>query len=153
MDRHRYRDGVEFIAHYLPQQFRWIDFVTDYDPGFIGLHFYEKGNDGRSYRDNCHCVYPFHQKRLSKDLRKTTIVLYEPYDEYHLIHEVGHALHGEIGLELFSFKPVSEYASTNWLENFAESFAHYYFMPEWFRNFDEMAFSWFEGFLRNRGRV
>lgn len=102
-----------------------VHFFTGCDPIFAGLHNFEVVDDGRSYRNTAHTMYPYHLEHRPIDERVSTIVLPDlsitwcPIET--IIHELGHVLHYIIGYE-YQVEPVNEYAEKNALEAFAMSF-------------------------------
>jgi hypothetical protein len=128
MNRFRKRNEMEFIFNLinnLPigiRKFIDCDFITNYFPGFLGIYNYKNiidKDDNRSYKDTSHCC--FSKNVLDK---KTIVVLYEEdvFDLDVIFHEIGHAIHEKIDFYDHNFIPLSDYAKTNFLENFATSF-------------------------------
>jgi len=134
---------IGYVLDCIPENLReaaGCDFVT-VDPVFVGLHDSEDTGDylnGQvcSYRTTAHCCYPYHVAD-----KRSTVVLPprrdgRPHSHFTVLHEIGHALRHElcerIGGEdrLPHFDPVSEYATTNQDESFAEAFAAWFYEPE-----------------------
>lgn len=103
------------------------------DPVFAGLHrFTDIRQDGfspRSYRETAHVAYPFHQP-LPASRRATTIVIPGKIAVAQVVHELGHVLHEQVDF-LPDAKPVSDYATLNNGEAFAEAFAAWV-LPYWY---------------------
>ncbi len=123
---YKYLPAINYALELLPsgiyEYVKHVHFLTGTNPTFAGLHNYITTEDGRSYKNTSHCVHPFHQKNLPRDLRHPTIVLTEIEEPPIVIHELGHVLHGTINFN-YSPMPISEYAETNRFEAFAEAFS------------------------------
>jgi len=102
------------------------------DPVFVGLHDYDEvpGYPDVTYRRCAHVVYPYHQHRIPKSMRCTTVVLPTPKPLRSVLHEYGHVLDEQLGFELV-LAPVSKYAMTNREEAFAEAFAAWVMRERW----------------------
>jgi hypothetical protein len=99
-----------------------IQFVAGSDPIFAGIHRYATTNDGRSYGDTAHAVYPCHMTHLPRDRRVSTVVVPVPQEPWIVVHEIGHILDEAISFDHHDVQPVTEYAGTNGWEAFAEAF-------------------------------
>ncbi|WP_349319204.1 hypothetical protein [Mycolicibacterium canariasense] len=105
------------------------------DPAFAGLHSFKATDDGRSYGDTWHVVYPHHQQFPAARDRRTTVVVQSvvdkapwvraKYGHFHqvamMVHELGHVLDESLGFE-HDASPVTKYAETNRNEAFADAF-------------------------------
>lgn len=99
-----------------------VRFVCGVDPVFAGLHQYRTTEAGRSYGETAHCCYDSHLAGRPRAERYTTVVLPVPVSAVTVVHELGHALDGALGFKVGPSSEVSEYASTNREERFAEFF-------------------------------
>lgn len=100
------------------------DYLCGVDPQFVGLHDFTDASYGRSYSTTMHVAYPHHQMKVAKVHRRTTIVIPVAAKRIrvaHLVHELGHVLHGVLQWE-HDTTPVTQYGGTNWCEAFAEAF-------------------------------
>lgn len=128
--------GIDLIPPRIWSMVEYTDLFVGCDPVFAGLHFYVDTDDGRSYRETAHIIYPYHQGHLSAARRNTTIVL--PTDRHRLfwgiVHEFGHALDERLGFEHAAI-PIDDYAKTNRAEAFATAFEAYCSpgYPDWHR--------------------
>ena len=142
-----YAEAISAAYQLLPpaiaERVRHVHFLVGADPLAAGLHFTEVTQDGRSYRETPHCVYPFHQLHLPRARRHTTIVLPAAWRPALrnpklatrvVVHELGHVLHEVLGFE-YEAKPVNAYAQRDYLEAFAEALvAHAVpWVPGWMR--------------------
>jgi hypothetical protein len=115
-----------FLPTPLAGRLEGVHFLTGVDPLFAGLHVEEIAEDGRSYRDTAHVVYPFHLRRPAAD-RVTTVVI-PTWDgptwwwPAKVIHELGHVLDWQLGF-IHHAALVTSYAKRNRREAFAEAFA------------------------------
>lgn len=91
------------------------------DPVFAGLHRYCAADDGRTYRQTAHVVYPQHLIDRPLGERITTVVLPVVEEPWVIIHELGHVLHAFLGFPPAP-EPVTEYATCSDWEAFAEGF-------------------------------
>jgi hypothetical protein len=106
-----------------------VQFVCGVDPVFAGLHDYRTTVDSRAYASTAHCCYSFHIKGPA-DRRTTTIVLPKPPRPSTVVHELGHALHAQVGFDYIA-QPCTTYARTDQYEAFAEAFtARHYIMGD-----------------------
>lgn len=96
------------------------DFFLGSDPLLAGLHTYTDASYGRSYRDVAHVAYVHNQPQLSAAHRATTVVLPRLVHPTVVVHELGHVVHER--LLWMETTPVTEYASTDRYEAFAEAF-------------------------------
>lgn len=100
------------------------------DPIFAGIFVPPWDNesmaDGRSYRRVAHVGWPYHTRD-----KRTTIVWPQPYEASEAVqvavHELGHVLHAHLAervgwLKMPWLRNVSQYATTNYSECFAEAF-------------------------------
>ena len=106
------------------------------DPLFAGLcrpgwDFEDSPVTGRSYRATAHVCFPYH----SRD-RRVTMVLPDGRDDVMTaLHEFGHVIHWHLqeragGWEKVPrLEPVTDYALTNELEEFAEAFTAWFYPP------------------------
>lgn len=103
---------------------RPVHFVTEYDPSFIGLHFYKITTDGRHYDSTSHCVWHMHQKHIARRHRMTTVVLQDgdAYSPDVIVHELGHVIEEKLKFDIPKFKPINSYAATDESEAFACAF-------------------------------
>ena len=117
--------ALDLLSPAVKQMLMYTHFLTGTDPIYAGLHNYRKTNDGRSYRNTAHVIYPHH---ASDKRERTTVVLPEAddADTYVIIHELGHCLDEILGFEHKAL-PLNNYAKTNRMEAFAEAFAIQYF--------------------------
>lgn len=118
----------------LQDRLQHVHFLTGSDPFYVGLHLETPGSprhytfaDGKTvaYADLAHCSYPHHQEHLSRNDRRTTVVL-PNWHRYKdpvsvVVHELGHALHESVGWDWIA-EPVTDYARENRYEAFAEAF-------------------------------
>jgi hypothetical protein len=85
-----------------------------------------KASFGRTYDDIACCVWRPWQ--YTNDLPYIVLPTERDVNGYDncrpqiIVHELGHVLHRHLNLEWFGFDPVSWYATTNYYENFTESF-------------------------------
>ena len=127
------------------------------DPLFAGVHGFETLDDGRSYRRTAHACFPYD----TTDGR-LTVVLPHAIDVYTAVHELGHVLHWNLQQLLGGWDclprlvAVTEYATTNVAEEFAEAFTAWFYparqvdeSPCWLRwslsnneFFDRLAVGW-----------
>lgn len=108
------------------------DVFTATDPVFAGLHRYDTTVFGARYADVPHVVYPYHMTHMPRDRRRVTMVL--PHMDLPIrsvVHEFGHVLHYRLGFVQMPLEPVSDYATSNEYEAFAEAFAAWV-LPEEF---------------------
>ena len=116
-----YSDSIskafDLLASNIANKLSGVHFLTGTDPIYAGLHHTPTTKDGRSYRDTCHACYPWHTVD-----RSLTIVLTRKVHPYVVIHELGHVLDFMLNFKHVA-KPVNDYAGTNRMEAFAESFA------------------------------
>jgi len=105
-------------------------FLVGVDPLFAGLHDFVDASYGRSYRDTCHCAYPWHQTPLAKSQRHTTVVLNGEPDVDTVVHELGHVVHESLGFDHRAV-PLSGYAQTNHHEAFAVAFTAWLIPDHW----------------------
>lgn len=126
---HREAEAIYHALSLIPPRIRerlqGVDFVTGYDPAFLGLHFYHETEDGRSYTNTSHCVWPCHQLHLPRDRRRTTIVLIDCWDEHCvdiILHELGHALDEALEFQRPWVVPLDDYAEKDQFEAFAQAF-------------------------------
>lgn len=100
---------------------RHADFLCGVDPNFVGISDYVTTDDGRSYGDTAHVLYPEHQWLIPKSRRATTVCLPVDTEAWAVVHELGHVLH-----EILTFepnpRPVDEYGAMNGREAFARAF-------------------------------
>ena len=129
---HEYKEAIYYAYQLLPlpiaNMLQGVHFLTGTDPVYAGLHRCINTHDGRSYRNTAHVNFP----------GKTTIVLPKLEDAcpYVIIHELGHCLDEILGFAHIAL-PINDYAKTNRLESFAESFAAQYF---WLGEKEEVIF-------------
>ena len=97
-----------------------FDYFIGCDPVYAGLFNDEKTKDGRSYHITACVAYPYHQL-VSKNLRKTTIVIPTSLPPVNIVHEIGHVLDEYLGFN-HDAVPVTEYAKVDRAEAFAEAF-------------------------------
>ena len=109
--------------------------LTGVNPVFAGLHRDGDTDDGRSYSDTAHVVYPFHQEHRPAASRETTVVLPSLYgkggdwrDVRTVVHELGHVLDERLGFTE-TVPAVNDYALTNRREAFAEAFTTWVWGP------------------------
>jgi hypothetical protein len=115
--------GMAIVPDAIMNRLRHVHFLTGIDPGWAGLHSFAETLADFSYAELAHCACA-HQ---TTD-RTTTIVLpvVEMAKPDIVVHELGHALHEALGWE-HDAKPVTEYATTDRFEAFAESFRAWLF--------------------------
>jgi len=128
-----YSEGISYAFSLLPNAIRdrlqYIHFLTGVDPVWVGLHNYTDTDDNRSYRNTAHVSYPWNA--INKQEMTTVVLpLLEDAQPYVIIHELGHCLDEILGFR-HNALPINEYAKTNRLEAFAESFACQFF---WLRD-------------------
>ena len=92
-----------------------FNFVCGVDPEFAGVH--DRLGENDSNRWLAHCAY----SHICSD-GITTVVLPLPVPAVTVVHELGHVLHEKVSFEDLGTLPVSEYATTNRWERFAEYF-------------------------------
>lgn len=106
------------------------------DPLFAGINVPEWRDDavrpdGRSYRRTPHVCFPYHVSD-----RRVTVVLPRDCQVSTVLHELGHVAHWHLqeragGWERVpGFEPVTDYATTNRLEEFAEAWTQWFYGPE-----------------------
>lgn len=93
------------------------------DPIWSGLHSNIETDDGRTYRETAHVCYPYH----TADKSIIVVLPEQHYECWQVIHELGHVAHFTLGLEDFGTAPVTEYATRNYREAFAEAFTMRFF--------------------------
>lgn len=126
MDRIKpgYSEAIEAAYKVIPQEIhKYIrpHILTGTDPVFAGLHEFVNTKDSRAYAECAHVAYPQHQTKILRVDRRTTVVLpYQP-DLETVVHEFGHVLHESVQFD-HDAKPVSDYATMNTWEAFAEAF-------------------------------
>lgn len=145
------KHAFKLIPNRILSKIDYVDFLCEVDPIFVGIHDYENANHSRLYKNITHCAYPFHQHILSKDQRKTTIILPIHESVWTIIHELGHVLHEVVD---FSIKPIpiTNYAKTNYCESFAESFCayiHFSYTKNRLKDYDPKTLKFFQDFGRN----
>lgn len=121
--------GFALIPPGIRQRLEHVAFFTG-DPVFAGLHHAEgcEGDPyGRSLRNTAHHCDPEAVERPAAE-RRSTVVLPSESDgrAWLVVHELGHALDYLLGKPLDypnPNAPVTEYATTNLSEGFAEAFA------------------------------
>lgn len=114
-------EAIERLPPPLQQRVAIARFWTG-DPLRAGLHKVTDTLDGRSYRSTPHTCYPWHT-------RDKSVVIVLPVEESvdTIIHELGHVAHFTLGLDDFGSEPVTEYATRNHREAFAEAFTTRFF--------------------------
>jgi hypothetical protein len=139
--------GLELVPvewRHLMSSNRWVHFFTRTDPRFAGLHAgvyneFQKGVGYRPWSETTHCCY-----RNTTTDGSTTIVIPRPrryldrWHPYHIVHELGHAFHQELGFKDWQLGAYSEYAKVDIHERFAEAFA-VYCLYGWLDDRDDMA--------------
>ncbi len=118
--------AFEFLPRGLADRLEGVHFFAGTDPLFAGLHMTASTDDGRSYRDTAHVLYPARLKRPAAD-RFTTVAI--PawtgpawWWPAMVVHELGHVLDWQLSFTHHA-EPVTSYARTNRQEAFAEAFA------------------------------
>lgn len=114
--------ALQVVPPRIVERLRFVHFLTDTNPHWVGLHDFNETIDGRSYFNTAHCAYPWHTSDGS-----TTIVL--PADERPafqrdpslVVHELGHALDFYLDFSVDAF-PITDYAHVDRHEAFAEFF-------------------------------
>ena len=121
--------GFDILPPGIADKLKYTHFFTGTDPIYAGLKAEDDAQDGRSYRNNWFCSYPWNQGLESKRQRQTTIVLTEYKPSGYpmkllptlIVHELAHVID-----ELLEFgheaEPITEYARVNRTEAFAEAF-------------------------------
>lgn len=130
--------AFEMLPDRYKDRFNGVDFLTDVDPGFAGLHFYKTplksdGYTEHPYNIAPHFVHLEHQPHISRDLRKPTIVLPTRLcgNPYSVLHELGHYLHVQINYGFTTNIPYTEYGKTNQWEAFADNFKIWAYREDW----------------------
>lgn len=137
-------DGMEQVSKVLDLQHEllgcnWLVGKSFKREGIFYADDVPDASFGRSY-DNTACVlYPW---CLSKPNLGPVVCVpcagraYNPYTRewiddncipWVLVHELGHVLHWHLGLEDFGFETVTEYATYDYMESFAEAFTSWIF--------------------------
>jgi len=112
----------------------YVHFLTGTDPIYAGLHDYIELDEvdgleieeGESYRNIPHVVYPCHQFVLPKSLRHTTVVLPKIIYPWMVVHELGHVLDEALDYSHLAL-PITDYAKVNNAEAFAEALVGWLF--------------------------
>lgn len=97
-------------------------FVAGVDPLFVGLHDTTTTTDGRSYRTTPHACFPWHMAHRPLDERVSTVALPRPVEPWIVVHELAHVLHEALDFDTHTPVPVTEYATRDAWEAFAEAF-------------------------------
>lgn len=131
MQRFRRRSEAEAVFYalsLLPRGIRRFlsaaEFVTEYEPRYLGLHYLLAAEDGRPFNVTSHCTLTHHQPHLPRCRRRPTIVLLSGH-AYHpeiVIHELGHVLDEALDFDRPEIEPLSNYAARNRWEAFAVAF-------------------------------
>lgn len=128
----RIKDGFPSIIDkaflYIPDYIRrevYVHFFCGTDPFYAGI---ESGNDdtgdGRSFRNTAHIAPACCQLALPKSARHPTIVLPDNASVFEprcVLHEYGHAIENAL-YSYYELTPITDYASTDDAEAFAEAF-------------------------------
>lgn len=127
-----------------------VDYLCGVSPVFAGLHSFKTASYGRSYHDVAHVCYPWHIERPLSE-RVTTVCLPIGKEPWVIVHELGHVWHEKLNFDITP-KPITEYATTDDLEAFAEAFTAWLCpeYPQWTRDSlreDEPTISFLESFL------
>lgn len=101
------------VPAFLRQRIQPRLFTTD--PVWAGISNYEDIEDGRSYRNTMHVLYPCHYGG------PTIIVAPEPEPPVILLHELGHVVDEQLGFAIEA-PTTTPYSQTNCREAFAEAF-------------------------------
>lgn len=112
--------ALEVVGDDVMARLPHLQFVVGVDPIFAGVHPFGLTPDGRSYKDTACCCYPFHMLGPA-DRRVTTIVMPAYLHPFHIVHEIGHALHETLDFDPWP-EPTTDYAKSNKWEAFAEAF-------------------------------
>lgn len=100
------------------------------DPVFAGIHRWPDTEDGRSFAETAHCLYPSGQRHRPAADRLVRVVLptyparrrQQPWWRVRVVvHELGHVLDWRLGFT-HTAEPLNDYAATNRWEAFAEAF-------------------------------
>jgi len=106
----------------IQERVKYAHWFVGSDPIFAGLHDYRDIDDGRSYRDTAHVVYPYHQVCGDK---RTTIVIPNIVGLHSFIHEIAHVVDETLNF-LPCVMPVTDYALVDRAEAFAEAFTAWF---------------------------
>lgn len=121
--------AFDIIPARLHRHLAHVDWLIGHDAFALGLHQYEKTGDGRLFKDTAHCAY-----ECSSADKRTTIVLPNLELVSTIVHELGHVLHESTGWAnpaYYKINKVSEYASTDVYEHFAEAFTTFCLPSYW----------------------
>lgn len=128
--------GWQLLPEGMRQRLSGVDFLTGVDPRFAGLlpsngwfseHPYQAGAQVEAA-----CCYPHHT--LDRSL---TIVVVKPLPYDHsIVHELGHALQWQAGLQGHVALPVTPYATNSRWEAFAESLVSWTYHHDHLRTID-----------------
>lgn len=121
------------------------------DPIAYGLHSFDEATYGRSHRETMHVCYPWHlDSRFG--IHDLPVLVVPPPEEQipaHIVHELGHALHFNLGYPDVVRRAVSWYAATDFYEMFAEAFTSW-IVPGYAERPDDEAIAFFEQLLTIR---
>lgn len=119
---------VHHVLTQLPRAIRsllgGVRIVSGYDPAYLGIHDLGVAPDGRAYATTSHCVWSHHLMHRPADDRMTTVVLAsgDARRPHVVLHELGHALEGELDWPARPVRPLDAYAARNPREAFATAF-------------------------------